>query len=179
MKINHLTFINDFAIRGLTKIYRAALAPVSLAIFLYPTTGDENPNIPNKGQRILDIALVESPTYSNFRWLTRISSKFMTNLSETYGVYVKLRQLLSKIIQEDYTADNDDAQDAVCTAINSLESAMAYIPAKETSDRKIKVEILKKLITEEAEDGDGNLDPDRLSPRAKEQLALTLQLIKE
>ena len=104
----------------------------------------------------------------------------MTTLSEVYGVYTNLRQILKQILAKpEYTAADDDSEDALCCALNSLQSAMAYIPMEDVADRKIKIQILKKIITEEAEDGDGNLHIDRLSSRAREQLTLILQLIKE
>lgn len=104
----------------------------------------------------------------------------MTILSDTYSVYNDLRQILNRIIKKpEYTAVDEDAEDEICTAINSLASAMAYLPLEDMSDRKIKIQILKKTITEEAEDHDGNIDIDRLTPCAREQLAMVEQLIKE
>lgn len=105
--------------------------------------------------------------------------KKMTTLSDVYGVCINLRQILNRIIENpEYTAADDDAEDAICTAINSLASAMAYLPLEDISDRKIKIQILKKTITEAAEDRDGNVDIDRLTPCAREQMAMVEQLLE-
>lgn len=103
----------------------------------------------------------------------------MTTLSEVYGVYTNLRRIFNSYNPENYDKDTEEANIAMCGALCKLETAMAYLPVEDKADRRIKLNLLKKTITEIAEDNNGKIDLDQLTPLAREQLAMTLQLIKE
>lgn len=161
---------------------KTGYAPDSFGDFLYPNIfgGAEN-TTPNFWEIISRVFChVLSPRNLNgFEGTFSKKDKTMTTLSDVYGVCINLRQILNRIIENpEYTAADDDAEDAICTAINSLASAMAYLPLEDISDRKIKIQILKKTITEAAEDRDGNVDIDRLTPCAREQMAMVEQLLE-
>lgn len=101
----------------------------------------------------------------------------MTTLNEVYGVYTNLRKILNKVNIQ--TANGNKASDAICAALCDLESAMAYLPMEDTSDRKIKTILLKQSIMLAAEDANGAIDLDNLSDFQREQLNMTLELLKE
>lgn len=105
--------------------------------------------------------------------------KKMTTLSEVYGVYTNLRQIFNSYNPENYDKDTDEANTALCGAMNELEAAMAYIKIEGRSDRKLKLKLLKQSLSLAAERADGTIDLDNLSAAAREQLTMVLQLMGE
>lgn len=105
--------------------------------------------------------------------------KKMTTLSEVYGVYTNLRQIFNSYNPENYDEDTEEANTALCGAMNELEAAMAYIKIEDRSDRKLKLKLLKQSLSLAAERADGTIDLDNLSATAREQLTMVLQLMKE
>lgn len=158
------------------KTAKAAFTPRQ-SVFFMPMAWTRVGNIQYRPEPSL-AAFSESTPLSFLAALLKQVTK-MTTLSDTYGAYVQLRQILKNYASSSYDMETDEGLSAVCAALNSLETAIAYIPMEDKSDRKIKLEILKKTITDIAEDNDGKIDLDKLPPRSREQLAMTLQLIKE
>lgn len=102
-----------------------------------------------------------------------------TTLSEVYGVYTNLRQIFNSYNPENYDKDTEEANTALCGAMNELEAAMAYIKIEGRSDRKLKLKLLKQSLSLAAERADGTIDLDNLSAAAREQLTMVLQLMEE
>lgn len=102
-----------------------------------------------------------------------------TTLSEVYGVYTNLRQIFNSYNPENYDKDTEEANTALCGAMNELEAAMAYIKIEGRSDRKLKLKLLKQSLSLAAERADGTIDLDNLSAAAREQLTMVLQLMGE
>lgn len=178
MTINELTFVPRGIYAESLKTVIPAFTPRQ-SVFFMPMAWTRAEN--NQYQPKLCIAAFSESTPLSFLVALLKKAIQMTTLSDTYDAYVKLRQILKDHNNDDspFNSDTDKAMCAVCEATNSLETAIAYFPLEEKSDRKIKLTILKKTITEIAEDNNGKIDLDQLTPRAREQLAITLQLIKE
>lgn len=176
MKINHLTFSINHNIRESLKFVTTAFTPRQ-SVFFMPMAWMIAENISNIG-RVIVTAFSESTPLS---FLVAILKKVtnMTYLQDVYGCYTKLHQIFKSLNEKDFNRDIDEATGLILSAIDNLEGCMAYLPITDKQDRNIKKTILKKIITEVAEDGDGKIDLTRLSPRQRQQLELTLQLIKE
>lgn len=98
----------------------------------------------------------------------------MTTLSEVYGVYTQTRKLLNKINIQD--ENSHKVIKALYTVLRNFESAMAYLPIEDVSDREIKLFLLKESIMLAAEDGNNGIDFNKLSEFQREQVAIVLQL---
>lgn len=145
------------------------------SVFFMPMAWMRVGNIQYRPEQLVTAFSESTPLFCG---ITKKVTK-MTTLSETYDAYVKLRQILKNYTSSSYDMETDEGLSAVCAALNSLETAIAYIPMEDKSDRKIKLEILKKTITDIAEDNDGRIDLDKLPPRSREQLTMVLQLMGE
>lgn len=128
--------------------------------------------------KLLIAAFSESTPLSFLVALLKKAIK-MTTLSEVYGVYTNLRQIFNSYNPENYDEDTEEANTALCGAMNELEAAMAYIKIEDRSDRKLKLKLLKQSLSLAAERADGTIDLDNLSATAREQLTMVLQLMKE
>lgn len=176
MKINRLTF-------NLRRNYAESLKTVTTAftprqsVFFMPMAWMRVGNIQYRPEQLVT-AFSESTPLSFLAALLKKVTK-MTTLSEVYGVYTNLRQIFNSYNPENYDKDTEEANTALCSAMNELEAAMAYIPMEDKSDRKLKLKLLKQSLSLAAERADGTIDLDNLSAAAREQLAMTLQLIKE
>lgn len=177
MKINRLTFKLRRNYAESLKTTKPAFTPRQ-SVFFIPMAWMRAENIQYQPKLCL-VAFSESTPLLILNGDFLRKTKQMTTLSEVYGVYTNLRQILKLINKKNDTKDADNASVSVCQALCSLESAMAYLPLEDKADRRIKLNLLQKTITEIAEDNNGKIDLDLLTPRAREQLAITLQLIKE
>lgn len=128
--------------------------------------------------KLCNVAFSESTPLSFLAALLRKTIQ-MTTLSEVYGVYTNLRQNFNSYNPENYDKDTEEANTALCGAMNELEAAMAYIKIEGRSDRKLKLKLLKQSLSLAAERADGTIDLDNLSAAAREQLTMVLQLMGE
>lgn len=128
--------------------------------------------------KLCNVAFSESTPLSFLAALLRKTLQ-MTTLSEVYGVYTNLRQIFNSYNPENYDKDTEEANTALCGAMNELEAAMAYIKIEDRSDRKLKLKLLKQSLSLAAERADGTIDLDNLSAAAREQLTMVLQLMGE
>lgn len=185
MKINHLTSIFPYAIyqgRAKHSNISGIFAPDRFGNFFMSdlvgsaenTTGD----LPNN--LACSYVTCLAPDTLRFKGTFKQGHKKMTTINDISGVYANLRQILKKLNQQPgFDSDVDEAESAICNAINALETAIAYLPMEDSADKKIKLSVLKKTITELCEDANGELHLEDLNEVQRAQLAICLQLIKE
>lgn len=174
MKINRLTFNLRRNYTESLKTEHTAFTPRQ-SVFFMPMAWMRVGNIQYRPEPLCSAFSESTPLFCG---ITKKEHK-MTTLSEVYGVYTNLRQIFNSYNPENYDKDTEEANTALCSAMNELEAAMAYIPMEDKSDRKLKLKLLKQSLSLAAERADGTIDLDNLSAAAREQLAMTLQLIKE
>lgn len=140
------------------------------SVFFMPMSWTRAENNQYQPKHLL-AAFSESTTLSYLTAILKKANK-MTNLSNIYGVYAKLNKILKNV----QFKEDDKVSEAVCDAINALETALSICSIKNIEDKKIKLEMLKKAILRNATDFYGNILENEINPFEQEQLTIINQL---
>lgn len=109
----------------------------------------------------------------------------MTTLSDIYGAYNTLKATVRKLSshtnfeKDAFWHENSEANESLNMALCEIETAIAFVPAEEPNDNKIKQKQLRHRINELYDKEEKIIDFVNLTDKGKEEIAMLLLALKD